>query len=29
MPGKASGTREEISNPSLNRGIEQIQSIRI
>ena len=29
MSGKASGTREEINNLSLNRGIEQIQSARI
>ena len=29
VPGKASGTREEISNLSLNCGVEQIQSVCI
>jgi hypothetical protein len=29
VPGKASGTREEIGNLSLSCGIEQIQSVRI
>jgi hypothetical protein len=29
VPGKASGTREEIGDLSLSCGIEQIQSVRI
>jgi len=29
VPGKAPGTREKISNLSLNRSVEKVESIRI